>query len=61
MTVEPHSINRQQAVVDDLGSLQENFVIKARDYKMQYAHLYYMRLMLMRPTVLAKATQKWGS
>ncbi|KAF9573126.1 hypothetical protein EC968_008975 [Mortierella alpina] len=61
MTADPHSINRQQAVVDDLGPLQENFVIKARDYKMQYAHLYYMRLMLMRPTVLAKATQKWAA
>ncbi|KAG0203296.1 hypothetical protein BGX28_004392 [Mortierella sp. GBA30] len=61
MESEQLNINRQQAVYDDLGSLQQNFVIKARDYKMQYAHLYYMRLMLMRPVVLTQATQKWGS
>ncbi|KAF9368649.1 hypothetical protein CPB97_004403 [Podila verticillata] len=58
---ETTSIDRQTATVDDLGPLQETFVVKARDYKLQYAHLYFMRLMLMRPLVLQQAMEKWGS
>ncbi|KAF9195271.1 hypothetical protein BGZ51_002786 [Haplosporangium sp. Z 767] len=61
MEIEPISISRRQAVFDSLEPLQEKFVVKSRDYKMQYAHLYYMRLMLMRPIVLEQAQQKWGS
>ena len=60
MTAGPSSIERQKAISDDLGPLQENFLITNRDYKLQYAHLYYMRLMLMRPILLKQAEKKWG-
>ncbi|KAG0349292.1 hypothetical protein BG004_008030 [Podila humilis] len=55
------SIDRRTAIVDDLGPLQDSFLVKTRDYKLQYAHLYFMRLMLMRPIVLQQAHDKWGS
>ncbi|KAF9408365.1 hypothetical protein BGZ94_002340 [Podila epigama] len=55
------SIDRRTAVADDLGALHESFVVKSRDYKLQYAHLYFMRLMLMRPVVLQQAKEKWDS
>ena len=58
---ETTSIDRRTAIVDDLGPLQETFVVKTRDYKLQYAHLYFMRLMLMRPVVLQQANAKWGN
>ncbi|KAF8938012.1 hypothetical protein BGZ58_001753 [Dissophora ornata] len=58
---ETAGVNRRKAAFDDLGSLQENFFVKSRDYKLQYAHLYFMRLMLMRPQVLKQAQLKWGS
>lgn len=58
---ETTSIDRRTAIVNDLGPLQETFVVKARDYKLQYAHLYFMRLMLMRPVVLQQAMEKWGN
>ncbi|KAF9201988.1 hypothetical protein BGZ49_007825 [Haplosporangium sp. Z 27] len=59
--METASIDRRNAIFDDLGSLQESFIVKSRDYKLQYAHLYFMRLMLMRPLVFKQASQKWGS
>ncbi|KAF9355976.1 hypothetical protein BGX26_005869 [Mortierella sp. AD094] len=59
--METVGINRRSATFDDLGSLQESFIVKSRDYKLQYAHLYFMRLMLMRPKVLKQAELKWGS
>ncbi|KAF9110706.1 hypothetical protein BGX27_005991 [Mortierella sp. AM989] len=59
--MEAASIDRRRATFDDLGSLQENFIVKLRDYRLQYAHLYFMRLMLMRPNVLKQAELKWGS
>jgi len=61
MTSDPPTIERRKAMFDSLGSLQENFVISTRDYKLQYAHLYYMRLMLMRPILLQQAIKKWGN
>ncbi|KAF9119640.1 hypothetical protein BGW39_000157 [Mortierella sp. 14UC] len=61
METDPTTANRRTATTEDLGQLQENFVVKARDYKQQYAHLYFMRLMLMRPLVLAQARHKWAS
>ncbi|KAG0031387.1 hypothetical protein BGZ81_001295 [Podila clonocystis] len=61
LMTEPTSINRRTAIVDDHGPLQETFVVKTRDYKLQYAHLYFMRLMLMRPDVLQRAKAKWES
>ncbi|KAG0261372.1 hypothetical protein DFQ27_002992 [Actinomortierella ambigua] len=63
MTMELDSfvIQRRDAEVKDLGALQDNFVINGRNYQLQYAHLYFMRLMLMRNTVLAQARRKWGS
>ena len=60
METDPATMNRRTATTEDLGKLQENFVVKTRDYKQQYAHLYYMRLMLMQPLVLAQAKRKWG-
>ncbi|KAF9999862.1 hypothetical protein BGZ65_004843 [Modicella reniformis] len=60
-TTTPVSIERRKAAHDSLGSLQENFLVRSRDYKLQYAHLYFMRLMLMRPKVLKQAELKWGS
>ena len=59
METDPAIVNRRTATTQDLGQLQENFVVKARDYKQQYAHLYFMRLMLMRPLVLEQAKLKW--
>ncbi|KAG0016954.1 hypothetical protein BGZ80_008744 [Entomortierella chlamydospora] len=59
--METVGINRRSATFDDLGSLQESFIVKSRDYKLQYAHLYFMRLVLMRPKVLEQAELKWGS
>ncbi|KAG0322224.1 hypothetical protein BGZ99_003423 [Dissophora globulifera] len=61
METETASMDRRQATFDNLGSLQEDFHVRARDYKLQYAHLYFMRLMLMRPNVLRHAQLKWGS
>ncbi|KAG9071958.1 hypothetical protein KI688_006177 [Linnemannia hyalina] len=61
METDPATMNRRTATTEDLGKLQENFVVKTRDYKQQYAHLYYMRLMLMQPLVLAQAKRKWAS
>ncbi|KAG0336960.1 hypothetical protein BG000_005958 [Podila horticola] len=58
---ETTSVDRRTAIADDLGPLQETFIVKSRDYKLQYAHLYFMRLMLMRPVVLQQANVKWGS
>ncbi|KAF9431098.1 hypothetical protein BGZ76_000576 [Entomortierella beljakovae] len=58
---ETESIDRRKATFDDLRSLQENFIVTSRDYRLQYAHLYFMRLMLMRPKVLKQAEEKWGS
>ncbi|KAI1309500.1 hypothetical protein EDD11_004086 [Mortierella claussenii] len=61
METESASIERRRAAFDGLGSLQENFIVKSRDYKLQFAHLYFMRLVLMRPKVLKQAELKWGS
>ncbi|KAF9146402.1 hypothetical protein BGX30_000748 [Mortierella sp. GBA39] len=61
METDPATMNRRTATTQDLGKLQEDFVVKTRDYKQQYAHLYYMRLMLMQPLVLAQAKRKWAS
>ena len=60
MEIAPASIERRKAALGHLGSLQDNFVVQTRDYKQQYAHLYFMRLMLMRPKVLKQAELKWG-
>lgn len=60
METDPATMNRRTATTEDLGKLQENFVVKTRDYKQQYAHLYFMRLMQMRPSVLTQAKHKWG-
>lgn len=60
METDPATMNRRTATTEDLGELQENFVVKSRDYKQQYAHLYFMRLMQMRPLVLTQAKHKWG-
>lgn len=60
METDATTMNRRAATTEDLGKLQEDFIVKARDYKQQYAHLYFMRLMLMRPLVLAQAKRKWG-
>ncbi|KAF9362854.1 DNA polymerase delta subunit 2 [Mortierella sp. NVP85] len=61
MEIASASIERRKAVFGHLGSLQDSFVVQTRDYKQQYAHLYFMRLMLMRPKVLEQAELKWGS
>ena len=60
MTSDPPSIERRKAAFDNLDPLQKNFIITTRDYKLQYAHLYYMRLMLMRPILIDQAIEKWG-
>ncbi|KAF9907612.1 hypothetical protein BX616_000372 [Lobosporangium transversale] len=54
-------IHRRKAAFDDLSSLQDNFLVKTRDYRLQYAHLYFTRLVLMRPKVLEQAKKQWNS
>ncbi|KAI7817596.1 DNA polymerase alpha/epsilon subunit B-domain-containing protein [Gamsiella multidivaricata] len=61
METESASIERRKAAFDNLGSLQRNFLVDSREYKLQYAHLYFTRLVLMRPKVLKQAKLKWGS
>ncbi|KAF9924068.1 hypothetical protein FBU30_005908 [Linnemannia zychae] len=61
METDHPTINRQTATTESLGKLQEDFIVHARDYKQQYAHLYFVRLVLMRPLVLAQAKHKWAS
>lgn len=60
METDPATINRRTATTEDLGKLQQDFVVKTRDYKQQYAHLYFTRLVLMRQMVLTQAKLKWG-
>lgn len=39
----------------------ERFTLpKSRNYEKQYSNLYFARLMAMRPSVLARATARWG-
>ncbi|KAG0233886.1 DNA polymerase alpha/epsilon subunit B-domain-containing protein [Mortierella sp. GBAus27b] len=55
------SIERRQATFAHPGKLQDDFVVQGRDYQQQYSHLYFMRLVLMRPMVARRAELQWGS
>ncbi|BFZ53251.1 DNA polymerase delta small subunit Cdc1 [Savitreella phatthalungensis] len=45
------------------GALDDHFVIdtKSRNYRTQYANIYYLRLALLKPLVQQHAAQRWGS
>lgn len=38
----------------------QQFIVKGREFKQQYAHLYYVRLTKMRERIKEVARQKWG-
>lgn len=40
--------------------LYQRFLIKDRDYKKQYSHIYTRRLAALRPVVLRSAEERWG-
>ncbi|KAG0227382.1 hypothetical protein BGW42_002972 [Actinomortierella wolfii] len=61
MELDSFVIQRRDAEVKDLGELQRNLELSNRNYQLQYAHLYFMRLTLMRNIVLGEARKKWGS
>ena len=41
-------------------NLSQKFVVPQRNYGMQYSHLYFSRLNLMRSRLEKSATVKWG-
>ena len=41
-------------------NLSDKFRVDQRNYKRQYAHIYYARLMRMTPLVQEAAKKKWG-
>lgn len=38
---------------------QEDYIMKKRTYQQQYANIYFLRLLCIRPTIIREAQQKW--
>lgn len=51
---------RTLAEYDEMKDLRDSLLVKERSYRQQYANLYFVRLIMLRPPVLAAATARWG-
>ncbi|RUS20370.1 DNA polymerase delta small subunit [Endogone sp. FLAS-F59071] len=48
------------AEYDEMETLRDSLLVTERSYRQQYANLYFVRLIMLRPPVLAAATARWG-
>ncbi|KAI9495528.1 DNA polymerase alpha/epsilon subunit B-domain-containing protein [Zychaea mexicana] len=60
-SVDIGTLERAEATFDDLPDLADNLIIKSRSFHRQYASLYFVRLLKLRPAVLAQAKLRWES
>ena len=51
-------MQRQECPFESHGA---RFIVTKKEYTRQYQHVYYQRLIAMRPSVIAAAASKWGS
>ena len=58
-SLSPYVLDRVEVKYDELPELRDELIIKDRTYRQQYANLYYVRLMQLRPTVSEIARAKW--
>ncbi|KAF7725532.1 hypothetical protein EC973_009562 [Apophysomyces ossiformis] len=53
-------IDRKTATYDDLPELKQSLQPQDRSFRQQYASLYFVRLLKLRPAVMAAAEKRWG-
>ncbi|KAI8064736.1 DNA polymerase alpha/epsilon subunit B-domain-containing protein [Gongronella butleri] len=54
-------LDRASIDYDSLSALNDKFEIKDKTYEKQYASIYFIRLLHLRPIVLERAQQRWES
>ena len=47
--------------MEALDRLQKDFIIKTRQYRSQYAGIYYLRLTILKPIVKARGQSIWAN
>ncbi|GAO50669.1 hypothetical protein SAICODRAFT_94784 [Saitoella complicata NRRL Y-17804] len=55
------SLHRVEAVYDPLPERRDGLIVSNRQYRQQYANLYYLRLATLKPILSAHAERKWAS
>ncbi|KAI8089547.1 DNA polymerase alpha/epsilon subunit B-domain-containing protein [Halteromyces radiatus] len=54
-------IERKVSKYDKVPELEQTLIVKTGSYQKQYASIYFIRLLHLRPIVLEAAKQRWGS
>ncbi|KAG2219561.1 hypothetical protein INT45_013220 [Circinella minor] len=55
------TLERAESTYDDLPDVADGLIIKTRSFHRQYASLYFVRLLKLRPAVLQQAELRWGN
>ena len=59
--LDPAELNRRLSDFDEMAALREGLIVNDKSYRQQFANLYFVRLIKLRPSVLQAAESRWGS
>ncbi|KAI9252432.1 DNA polymerase alpha/epsilon subunit B-domain-containing protein [Phascolomyces articulosus] len=60
-SLEVEITERAESTFEDLPDLANSLIIESRSFHRQYASLYFVRLLKLRPAVLKQAELRWGN
>lgn len=60
MTEQHAYLERRDATFDDLPDRAATLVVKDKAFHRQFASIYFIRLLKLRPVIQNEAEQRWG-
>lgn len=60
MTEQHAYLERRDAAFDDLPDRAATLVVKDKAFHRQFASIYFIRLLKLRPVIQKEAEQRWG-